>query len=281
MYALISVFIYDRINQPIYLVSHFIYCFIFCFIYLCILIIIQVIIIRHVTMSRPCCSCGCQQRALFSPSPRRGAFGFTGAERRDESWADNEALLWGVETVQSESSDFFYSLFHHQMWSWTPSERLKQPHVTEVETHPLSDSSFIAALSKYWCWKYIFYIHSLKVRRTAAELQDLTSSFSVTLVIFFLSNRVDIQSHVIRDVCSDLELLLLPLVLTYLLEHYKKHPNRTGSLWRTHRTSSPGPLKSFPWLPLYNAQNIQKDLQNLLKDQKNLPKNPQHPHMDP
>lgn len=168
----------------------------------------------------------------------------------DESWADNEALLWGVETVQSESSDFFYSLFHHQMWSWTPSERLKQPHVTEVETHPLSDSSFIAALSKYWCWKYIFYIHSLKVRRTAAELQDLTSSFSVTLVIFFLSNRVDIQSHVIRDVCSDLEPLPLPLVLTYLLEHYKKHPNRTGSLWRTHRTSSPGPLKSFPWLPL-------------------------------
>lgn len=149
------------------------------------------------------------------------------------------------------------------------------------QTHPLSDSSFIAALSKYWCWKYIFYIHSLKVRRTAAELHELTSSFSVTLVIFFLSNRVDIQSHVIRDVCSDLELLLLPLVLTYLLQHYKKHPNRTGSLWRTHRTSSPGPLKSFPWLPLYNAQNIQKDLQNLLKDQKNLPKNPQHPHMDP
>lgn len=63
------------------------------------------------------------------------------------------------------------------------------------QTHPLSDSSFIAALSKYWCWKYIFYIHSLKVRRTAAELQDLTSSFSVTLVIFFLSNRVDIQSQ--------------------------------------------------------------------------------------
>lgn len=135
------------------------------------------------TMRRPCCSCGCQQRALFPPSPPWGAFGFTGAESR----ADNEALLWGVETVQPESSDFFYSPFHSQIWSSTHSEGLSQPPVTEVETHPLSDSSFIAALSKYWCWKYIFYIHSLKVPSTAAELHDLTSSLSVTLVIFFLS----------------------------------------------------------------------------------------------